>query len=96
MAFRLAAGADAQPMIEVTLDGAPCQARATWTVADLLLAAGVTPYRRSAVSGAARAPFCMMGSCFDCLVTIDGVPDSQGCLRRLAPGMRIERQAGPA
>ena len=36
----------------------------------------------------------MMGVCFDCLVTIDGVGNRQGCLVRVREGMRIETQQG--
>jgi predicted molibdopterin-dependent oxidoreductase YjgC len=35
-----------------------------------------------------------MGVCFDCLVTIDGVGNRQGCLVRLAEGMAVEIQRG--
>ena len=34
----------------------------------------------------------MMGVCFECLVTIDGVGNRQGCLVEVADGMRIETQ----
>jgi len=46
------------------------------------------------VDGAPRAPYCMMGVCFECLVTIDGVGSRQACLVRVAEGMRVEIQAG--
>jgi predicted molibdopterin-dependent oxidoreductase YjgC len=36
----------------------------------------------------------MMGVCFECLVTIDGVANRQGCLVPVAPGMRIETRRG--
>jgi sarcosine oxidase subunit alpha len=36
----------------------------------------------------------MMGVCFDCLVTVDGVGNRQGCLVAVRPGMRIEIQRG--
>jgi predicted molibdopterin-dependent oxidoreductase YjgC len=36
----------------------------------------------------------MMGVCFDCLVTIDGVGSRQGCMIRVADGMRVETQRG--
>ena len=52
---------------------------------------------RRRVSGAPRAPYCMMGVCFDCLVTIDGVGNRQGCLVPVREGMRdrdAARQAG--
>jgi len=46
------------------------------------------------VSGAPRAPYCMMGVCFDCLVTIDGVGNRQACLVRVTDGMAIAMQRG--
>jgi hypothetical protein len=36
----------------------------------------------------------MMGVCFDCLVTIDGVGNRQGCLVPVAADMQIEIQKG--
>jgi predicted molibdopterin-dependent oxidoreductase YjgC len=36
----------------------------------------------------------MRGVCFDCLVTIDGVGNRQGCLVPVAEGMQIEIQKG--
>jgi predicted molibdopterin-dependent oxidoreductase YjgC len=80
--------------IAVTIDGRPFAARDGDSVAATLLAAGVTACRTTPVSGAARGPFCMMGVCFDCLVTIDGRPNQQGCLVPVRDGMRIERQPG--
>jgi D-hydroxyproline dehydrogenase subunit gamma len=62
------------------------------TVAAVMLIDSAKPYRRTLISGSERAPFCMMGVCFDCLVEIDGIPNQQGCLRNVAPGMRIRRQ----
>jgi predicted molibdopterin-dependent oxidoreductase YjgC len=36
----------------------------------------------------------MMGVCFDCLVTIDDVPNQQACLVLVTRGMRIRTQHG--
>jgi sarcosine oxidase subunit alpha len=36
----------------------------------------------------------MMGVCFDCLVTIDGVGNRQGCLVHVRDGMCVEPQRG--
>ena len=60
----------------------------------LLHASGGT--RTTPVSGAPRAPYCMMGVCFECLLEIDGEPNRQGCLVTVAEGMRIRRQLGKA
>jgi predicted molibdopterin-dependent oxidoreductase YjgC len=81
--------------VRLTVDGAPIVARQGDTVSAAMLAAGLgEPYRHTAVSGVARAPYCMMGVCFDCLVTIDGVGNRQGCLVPVQEGMVITRQKG--
>jgi sarcosine oxidase subunit alpha len=46
------------------------------------------------VSGAPRAAFCMMGACFDCLVTIDGVGSRQACMVPVRDGMAVTAQRG--
>ena len=81
-------------MIEVTIDGRSARVRASDTVAAALLSAGVLASRVADVSGAPRAPYCMMGVCFECLVTVDGVSNRQGCLVAVKPGMRIDTQHG--
>ncbi len=80
--------------VEITVDGRSLRARAGDSVAAALLAAGVEVCRNTPVSGAPRAPYCMMGVCFECLVTIDGVGNRQGCLVRVREGMAIETQRG--
>ncbi len=64
------------------------------SVAAALLAAGETSFRESPISGAPRAPYCMMGVCFECVMEIDGVGNRQACLTPVAPGMRVRRQRG--
>jgi|ERR1700724_1258550 len=80
--------------LEVTIDGRSTRVHAGDTVAAALIAAGVLASRAADVSGAPRAPYCMMGVCFECLVTVDGVANRQGCLVPVKPGMRIETQHG--
>jgi predicted molibdopterin-dependent oxidoreductase YjgC len=80
--------------VAVTIDGAPFEAREGDSVAAALLCAGHPASRTTAVSGAARGPFCMTGVCFDCLVEIDAVPNQQACMVSVAPGMRIVTQRG--
>ncbi|MDQ8033923.1 (2Fe-2S)-binding protein [Bordetella genomosp. 1] len=80
--------------VEIHVNGQPVQARAGDSVAAALFAAGMDACRDTAVNEVARGPFCMMGVCYDCLVTIDGQPNRQGCMTPVAPGMKIERQLG--
>ncbi len=64
------------------------------SVAAALLAAGIGDIRETPVSGAPRAPYCMMGVCFDCLVEIDGVGNRQACLIPVRDGMVVRGQNG--
>lgn len=80
--------------VNFTIDGRPATARLGDTVAAALLASGMESCRTTPVSGAPRAPYCMMGVCFECLVTIDGIGNRQGCLIPVAEGMAIETQKG--
>ena len=79
-------------ILTVTIDGERHSVRSGDTVAAVLLLAGARATRVSPVSGEPRAPYCMMGVCFECLVTIDGVGNRQSCLIEVADGMRIETQ----
>jgi D-hydroxyproline dehydrogenase subunit gamma len=57
-----------------------------------VLLAGFRSIRETPVEGSERAPYCMMGICFDCLAEIDGAPNRQSCMVETRPGMRIRRQ----
>src|SRR5215211_140980 len=80
--------------VVVTIDGAAVCCFDSDTVAAALLAAGCIDFRSTPVIGSRRGPYCMIGACFDCLVSIDGAPNRQGCMTRVRDGMRIERQLG--
>jgi sarcosine oxidase subunit alpha len=85
---------DAGSALSFTVDGKTVGARSGDTVAAALLAAGIDHCRTTPVSGAPRAPYCLMGVCFDCLVTIDGIGNRQGCLVPVREGMKVETQEG--
>ena len=85
---------DTGATITLKVDGKPIRARSGDTVAGAMLAAGIDHCRTTPVSGAPRAPYCMMGVCFECLVGIDGVGSRQACLVPVRDGMQIETQRG--
>jgi len=62
------------------------------SAAAAVLVAGFRSIRETPVGGSERAPYCMMGICFDCLAEIDGVPNRQSCMVEARPGMQIRRQ----
>lgn len=80
--------------LTIFIDGTATTARAGDSVAAAMLASGHPACRTTAVSGAPRGPFCLMGVCFDCLVAIDGSSNRQGCMTAVRDGMRIETQRG--
>jgi sarcosine oxidase subunit alpha len=80
--------------VTITVDGMVMRVPPGITVAAALLDSGVRAFRRSP-RGDARAPLCGMGICFECRVTIDGVPHRRACLETVADGMQV-RTAGRA
>jgi predicted molibdopterin-dependent oxidoreductase YjgC len=80
--------------VSLTIEGKRVEARPGDTVAATMLLAGFEHCRTTPISDAPRAPYCMMGVCFECLVTIDGVGNRQGCLVAVREGMRVELQRG--
>ena len=91
--FRSIPGAT-DAFIDVEFDGHPLAVLGQRSVAAALLAAGVSRLRSTPVSGAPRAPYCMMGVCFDCLVVVDDVPNTRACMTWVRDGMRVLRQDG--
>ncbi len=89
---RLQAVAPAADDIAIELDGETVTVPAAVSLAAALLYLDAIPTRNTLVSGAARAPFCMMGVCFECLVEVDGVGDQRACQVQVRPGMRVRRQ----
>ncbi|HZY52666.1 MAG TPA: (2Fe-2S)-binding protein [Reyranella sp.] len=86
--------ADAGETVSLKVDGREIRARAGDTVAGAMLAAGIDRFRTTPVTESPRAPYCLMGVCFDCLVTIDGVGSRQACLVPVREGMAVETQLG--
>ncbi len=62
------------------------------TVASALLVGCNKVFRSSVVSGQPRAPYCMMGVCFECLIEIDGIPNQRACMIPVREAMEIKRQ----
>lgn len=86
---------DATPSpVTVYIDGQPVEAEEGESVAGVLLRQKTLVSRTTPVLNSPRAPFCMMGVCFDCLAIVDGAPSTQSCLVTVKEGMRIERQHG--
>ena len=80
--------------VTITIEGVDVEVPAGEMVAAAVLVGNLRYTRTTPVSGSPRAPLCMMGVCFECLMEIDGVPNRQACQVEVAAGMTVRRQQG--
>ncbi|GAA0950764.1 hypothetical protein GCM10009554_51270 [Kribbella koreensis] len=80
----------------ITLDGQPLEALPGQTVAAALMATGRDSWRTTRAGDNPRGVFCGIGSCFDCLVVVNGLPDVRACQRVVRPDDAITTQPGAA
>jgi predicted molibdopterin-dependent oxidoreductase YjgC len=78
----------------IVFDGRPVPAAPGQTVAAALWAAGIRSWRTTRGNGAPRGLFCGIGTCFDCLITVDGAPNRRACLIPARPDMAVNTQLG--
>ncbi len=83
---------DGEP-VQFTFDGELVTAPIGTSLAAALLSHSGDASRETA-TGAGRSAFCMMGVCFDCLVEVDGTPNTQACMTLVRDGMVVKRQIG--
>lgn len=74
--------------VRIDVDGRPLEAEAGASVLAALWNAGILALRRS-VHGDLRGPLCAMGTCFECRVTIDGMPHQRACSVAVHEGMQV-------
>jgi sarcosine oxidase subunit alpha len=79
-------------MTTIIVDGRQLSVEAGVSVAAALLDNGVRAFRHS-VSGADRGPLCGMGVCYECRVTIDGIPHRRACLVTVSEGLEISTES---
>lgn len=75
--------------LDITFNGAPIRCYGGETVATALLANGINEFG-STQEGDPKQVLCNMGSCFDCVVTIDRTPLIRACLTYAAQGMDVQ------
>lgn len=85
---------DREQGLTLRIDGLAVTAQPGETVAAVMLRQPEPWTRVSPVGGGRRAPYCMMGVCFDCLAEVDGQASTQTCLTLVREGMQVRRQRG--
>ena|SRR5947209_17716150 len=76
----------------ITINGVNLEVEEGESIAAILLRTPPYTSRFTPVTGAPRAPFCMMGACFECLVSVDGETSKRSCLEFARDGMAVVRQ----
>jgi len=76
--------------LTLTVDGQKVKAYRGETVLAALIAAGYRVLKIHPVSHEPRGALCGMGICFECTLTIDGVPNSRACMTEVRDGMTVE------
>ena len=75
-----------RPVVHFRFDGRHLTAPAGMTVAGALLANGERAWRTTRRGDQRRGLFCGIGTCFDCLVDVNGEQAVRACLRPLSEG----------
>ncbi|MYS83884.1 (2Fe-2S)-binding protein [Embleya scabrispora] len=84
---------DHPAQVSITLDGRPHTVPRGRSLAAALIATD-HPVTRHDRAGRPRAPYCGMGVCFDCAVTVDGIPLVRACQEPVRAGMRVDTGGG--
>ena len=74
--------------VTLAVNGITVEMPAGSLVSAAILKTGTHAFRRS-VTGEPRGPLCGMGICFECRVTVNGVPHVRSCQVVCEPGMEV-------
>ena len=92
--YRIQTGITRGKKIEIFVNGQPIDAYEGETIGAALAANGIREFRRTAQLKDPRGMYCCMGSCYGCLVTVDGQPNIRACITPVQAGEQITLQDG--
>ncbi len=55
-----------------------------------LIAAGYNRLKKSPLKKEPRGALCGMGVCFECIVTVNGIPNIRSCMTEVEENMKVE------
>jgi len=83
--------------VTITVDGETLQVPEGISVAAAVLGHSHDKHTcKNSVTQEPRAPYCMMGVCFECMMEIDGRPNQQSCVTTVKEGMSVRREPAEA
>jgi len=81
-------------MVSVRFDGKVMELPDGAMLGAALLAHGVATLGVSVTKGEPRGPLCLMGTCLQCVVLVDGAP-ARACRVAVREGLVVERRLDP-
>jgi len=91
---RIETGISRGKEIEIFVNNHPVRAYEGETIGAALTAAGIRELRRTEQWKDPRGIYCCTGSCYGCLVTINGQPNIKACVTVVKAGQQITLQEG--
>lgn len=76
--------------ISFKFDGKDFEGYEGETIASALLASGIRTLRVHEESGTPRGIYCNIGHCYECRVTVNGIPGVRACLTEITQDMVVE------
>jgi len=76
--------------VTLSVNGKKVEAYQGETLLAALLAAGYKRLKRSPINHDPRGALCGMGVCFECIVTVNGIPNTRSCMTEVENNMEIE------
>ena len=85
---------DTSTRVTIYYNGQPVEALEGEPIAAALINAGITAFRTTQKRHEPRGIFCAIGRCTDCMMVVDGQPNTRTCVTPVRDGMRVETQHG--
>jgi predicted molibdopterin-dependent oxidoreductase YjgC len=82
--------------VTIFYNGNPIEALEGEPIASALMAAGIRSMRTTPRCHEPRGIFCAIGRCTDCMMIVDGVPNTRTCVTAVRDGMHVQFQEGLA
>lgn len=91
---RIETGVQRGKEIEIFIDNHPIRAYEGENIGAVLTAIGIRQIRHAPQLKDPRGFYCCMGSCYGCLVTVNGRPNERACVTPVQAGQHISLQVG--
>ena len=92
--FRVESGITRGKPFDIFVNGQVVRAFDGETIGAALAAAGIRELRRTEQLQDSRGLYCCMGTCYGCLVTVNGQPNVKACVTPVQAGLQITLQKG--